>query len=220
MEQLRPYQSKLEAEFLLNELPKGIVWTTSELATTTFSQIPIPAFTNRDLIYITPDLEEWKCLFLEQLEDQYLPDIRHYYETISDKHVLAILAHELTHHIDLFPDEFDDEQHDSIWFEEGMCEYLPRKYLFTDEEFNQIVNVERKLVEVFENRYGGHSLDDFGAKSYEGSLTSIMYDYWRSFLTVKQLVDQYNGDVRAVFDQYNKWHQTGREMPLTEYFSM
>ena len=134
--------------------------------------------------------------------------------------MLAILAHELTHHIDLFPDEFDDERHDSIWFEEGMCEYLPRKYLFTDEEFKQFVNIERKLVEVFENRYGGHSLDDFGAKSYEGSLTSIMYDYWRSFLAVKQLVDQHNGKVRAVLDQYNEWHQSGRQMPLKEYFSI
>lgn len=184
---LKPYQFKLEAEYHLKELPKAIVWTTTELATETFSQIPIPAYTNRDIIYFAPDLEEWKRLFLDQLKDKNLPEVRRYYKTISEKHVLAILAHELTHHIDLFPDEFDDERDDSIWFEEGMCEYLPRKFLFSEEEFDQFVNIEGKLVEVFSDQYGGHSLDDFGAKSYEGSLTSIMYDYWRSFFSCKTI---------------------------------
>ena len=39
-------------------------------------------------------------------------------------HVFCVLAHELTNHIELFPDEFEDERYDSIWFEEGMCEYM------------------------------------------------------------------------------------------------
>ena len=36
------YQQELERNYALNDLPKAIVWTTGELATTIFSEIPIP----------------------------------------------------------------------------------------------------------------------------------------------------------------------------------
>lgn len=68
-----------------------------------------------------------------------------FYESYSENQVFIILAHELTHHSDLFLDEFDDEREDSIWFEEGMCFYLPRKILLSEKEFNEITNAERAI---------------------------------------------------------------------------
>lgn len=44
-----------------------------------------------------------------------------------------------------------------------------------------------------------HSLEDFGSDSYEESLSSIMFDYWRSYLAVKHIVEVHaNNDVKAV----------------------
>lgn len=80
---------------------------------------------------MSPDLNKWRKLFLGQLEKRDLPTVHHFYENFSENHLLIIMAHELTHHIDLFPDEFD-EREDSIWFEEGMCFYLPRKTLLSE----------------------------------------------------------------------------------------
>ena len=98
-----------------------------------------------------------------------------------------------------------------------MCEYLPRKILLSEVEFNEITKVESELVEVFKEKYGKHSLDEFGKSSYQGSLTSIMFDYWRSFLAVKYLVEVCaNNDVNLVFDKYHKWDKEGRKLPLTE----
>ncbi|MBC5635320.1 collagenase [Ornithinibacillus sp. BX22] len=221
MSRLSLYQRELEEHYALTELPKGIVWTTAELATETFSTVPIPAYTNKDLIYFTPDIEAWRSLFLRQLEGLEDPEIESFYETISEKHIFSILGHELTHHLDLFPDEFDEEREDSIWFEEGMCEFLPRKAMLDEHEFNEFTKVETELVAIFKEKYGKHSLDYFGQASYKGSLTSIMYDYWRSFLAVKYLVEEWaNGDTMKVFQAYHDWHYKGRKQPLTDYFGI
>ncbi len=218
---LSEYQHILEQQYALTELPKGIVWTNEELATKVFSNIPIPAYTNKDLIYMSPDVEGWRKLFLRQLDGKELPEIRTFYERYSENQVFCILAHELTHHSDLFLDEFDDERDSGIWFEEGMCEYLPRKLLLSEQEFNDITNVEIQLVEAFKDTYGKHLLEDFGSSSYEGSLSSIMFDYWRSYLTVKYLVEvRANHNVKQVFDTYHQWDREGRIVPLTEYFEL
>lgn len=218
---LKEYQQILEKDYALTELPKGVIWTSEVLATTVFSNIPIPAYTNEDFIYITPALEAWKRLFNRQLDGKDLPHINQFYEANVESEVMVILAHELTHHSDLFPDEFGDERNNSIWFEEGMCFYLPRKLLLSDQEFNDITLVEAELVEVFQERYGQHPLDDFGSQSYSGSLSSIMFDYWRSYLAVKELVEvRANHDVMQIFDEYRKWDNEGRAVPLTEYFDI
>ena len=220
-ERLKEYQEVLKNEYDLTELPKGILWTTEELATTIFSDIPIPAYTNKDLIYMSPNLESWRKLLVRQLDGKELPNIQRFYENYSVDHLFIILAHELTHHSNLFLDEFEDEREDSIWFEEGMCFYLPRKILLNEKEFNEITNVETKLVDVFKDEYGKHSLEDFGASSYQGKLSSIMFDYWRSFLAVKFLVEERaDSDVKQVFKEYLKWHSEGRKQPLTEYFGI
>lgn len=214
---LKAYKDKLHNEYGLTETPAAVLWTTAELATDTFSKIPIPAFTSRNIIIMSPDMEEWKRLFQIQLEDKNLPDVQSFYESLSENHILVIVAHELTHHIDLFPDEFEDYG-DSIWFEEGMCFYLPRKLLLTETECTKITEVEERLVHEFEHKYGQHDLEEFGSGSYEDSLTSIMYDYWRSYLRVKHLVEvSAKGDVHTVFRWYNEWHQTERALSFTKY---
>ncbi|WP_144510083.1 hypothetical protein [Bacillus sp. FJAT-22090] len=218
---LKEYQHILEKKYSLTKMPKAIVWTTEELATTILSTIPIPAYTNKDIIYMSPDLQSWRKLFIKQLDDKDLPPIQRFYENYSENHLMTILAHELTHHSDLFIDEFEDERGDSIWFEEGMCQYLPRKYLLNEKEFEEITSVEMELVEVFKDKYGARSLDEFGSSSYEGSLSSIMYDYWRSYLAVKYLVEvRANNDIDSIFDQYQNWNKEGRKIPLTEFFEL
>lgn len=218
---LNKYQKILENQYALTELPKGILWTTEELATKVFSDIPIPAYTNKDLIYMSPDIETWRKILVRQLDGKALPNVQKFYESYSENQIFIILAHELTHHSDLFLDEFEDEREDSIWFEEGMCFYLPRKILLSEKEFNGITNAETELFEAFKDKYGDHSLEDFGSNSYQGSLSSIMFDYWRSYLSVKYLVEVgANNDVKMVFDTYHRWHKEGRKVPLTEYFKL
>ena len=218
---LEKYQKVMVEDFELIEPPKGIVWTTGELATTVFSDIPIPAYTNKDLIYMSPDLETWRKLLVKQLDGKEIPNVQKFYESYSENHLFIILAHELTHHSDLFLDEFEDEREDSIWFEEGMCFYLPRKILLSEKDFNEVTDVETELVEVFKDEYGNHSLEDFGSSSYQGSLSSIMFDYWRSYLAVKYLVEvRANNDIKQVFNEYHRWDKEGRKVPLTEYFQL
>ncbi|KIL52486.1 hypothetical protein KP78_00210 [Jeotgalibacillus soli] len=55
-QKLQDYQLISKEKFALISLPKGIGWTTESLATSVLSDVPIPAFTNKDLIYISPDL--------------------------------------------------------------------------------------------------------------------------------------------------------------------
>jgi hypothetical protein len=170
---------------------------------------------------MTPNLSAWKSLFMEQLEERDYPEIKAFHETISINQVLAIAGHEMTHHSDLFLDEFDDDCNDGIWFEEGMCDYLSRKHLLGKQEFEEIADVEAKLINFFKEKYGTHSLEEFGSSSYEGSLTSIMYDYWRSGYAVKYLVEnKFNNDALRVFEEYHNWHATGRKVSLLEHFGL
>lgn len=218
MAKLKGYQSVLERHFELTTIPKGVLWTTGELATNIFSSIPIPAFTREDFIYMSPIPKEWQNLLASQLDGKFIPHVQSFYENFNIDQLFVILAHELTHHIDLFIDEFEDERHDSIWFEEGMCFYLPRKYCLTEEQFEEITAIEQELVNIFKEEYGENDLDDFGSISYQGSLSSIMFDYWRSYLKVKSLVEKVNGDIHNVFKLYKNWHEQGRYTSLVRYF--
>ncbi len=218
---LKEYQHLLEKKYKLSQIPKGVLWTTEELATSVLSDIPIPAYTNKDIITISPDIKAWRKLFVKQLEGLSLPHIHSFYNNLSENHIFTIVAHELTHHSDLFLDDFEDNRENSIWFEEGMCDYLSRKTILTEREFEEISNVESELVEVFKDKYGNHSLNEFGSDTYQGNLTSIMYDYWRSFLAVKFLVEvRANNNTHKIFEGYHNWDKEGRKRPLTEYFDL
>lgn len=66
------------------------------------------------------NLEDWRQLYLRQLEGLQHVEIEEYYKAISNDHIFCIIAHELMHHSNLFLDEYDDDRLDSILFEEGM----------------------------------------------------------------------------------------------------
>lgn len=220
-QKLQEYQFLLEQDYALKESPKAVVWTSTEIATTIFSNIPIPAYTRKNLIYMSPIVSEWKEIFFKQLDNHKLPVIQHFYERNTESEMLSILAHELTHHSDLFMEDFEDGNwEEEIWFEEGMCFYLPRKLLLTEEEFEEISTVEKTLIKEFKAEYGNHSLSEFGKKSYTGNLTSIMYDYWRSYIAVKELVERENGDVMTVFKRYHKWYNDGKKGSLLKFFKL
>ncbi|CAM4350969.1 hypothetical protein BAMA_07070 [Bacillus manliponensis] len=220
-EKLEAYKKFMEVEFALIDPPKGIVWTTEEFATTVFSNVSIPAYTNKNMIYMAPDLPSWRKFFLRQLDGRKNDKVEQFYKNMSENQLFTILAHELTHHSDLFLAEFDDDREGDMWFEEGMCEYLSKKMTLTETEFQEITEVESELVEMFKEDYKEHSLDEFGVESYKGNLTSIMFNYWRSYLTVKYLVEvRANNDIKQVFKEYHNWDQEGRKVTLTEYFGL
>ncbi|MEC1177816.1 hypothetical protein P9B03_04915 [Metasolibacillus meyeri] len=219
---LNAYQAILEEEFGLDDLPKAIVWTSKENATTIFSNLPVPAFTNEVRICMSPSVQDWRAFHLTQLEGQRNERIEKYYNEITLDHVFCVLAHELTHHIQLFLDDFDDGRENSIWFEEGMCEYLSQKLTLSAAQYEELVAIEGELLELFTEKYGQHSLDEFGKGSYEAeSLTAVMIYYWRSSKAIKHIVeDCHGGDIHKVFALYHEWDKAGRKVPLTEYFGV
>jgi hypothetical protein len=214
---LMDYQTILEDEYQLEDPPRGIIWTSKDIATNVFSDVPVPAYTSRDVIFMTPDVSEWQSVMYAQLEERSRPDLEKYYQAFDEDNVLIILAHELTHHIELFPDDFDDND-SGIWFEEGMCEYLPRRILLNDEAFEREMKHYEELVELFKSKYGSRSLEEFGAASYQANMASIMFDYWRSLLAVKFIVeDKYHGDIEKAFAVYNEWYDRHRDVTFSEY---
>lgn len=222
------YESFLKENFELIDMPTSIVWTSRENATTVFSSVPVPAFTKKHTIYMTPSVHEWRAFYLSQLENEELPEevnievVKQYFESITIDHVFCILAHELTHHIDLFPDEFDDDRTDGIWFEEGMCEYLSQKFALTQEQYKELRDIDNKMIEIFKPKYGQFSIDQFGMSSYEqNSLAAIMLNYWRSAAAIHHLVEErYGGNVNIIFELYHEWHANGRKEKLTDYFGV
>lgn len=210
----------LKERYAVNELPRAVVWADMETATCLISDIPVPAYTNEYRTVFCPELETWKKLYLRQLEQLPEEEIRGYYtEELSENHILQILGHEFVHHSDLFPDGFEEERNSGIWFEEGMCEYISRQYFLTDPEFHREAQINMQLVERLKDRYGSHSLESFGAATYQGDYASIFYAYWRSFLAVREIVERFGGDIPAVFRSYHDWDLEGRKEPLTQWFS-
>ncbi len=218
---LEDYIKLLEQEYRLIDYPKAIVWTTSELATTVFSTVPIPAYTNERFMCITPDIDTWKKIFVALSKDIPNKSISSYYQNISANFLLTMLGHEFTHHSDLFLDDFDDDRYSGIWFEEGMCDYLSRKNLLTNEEFEKISQVEWDYIMYYKNIFKPSSIEEFGSESYSNSMERIMYDYYRSFHTVKKLVEgKGKGDPKKIFELYQNWSNEGSKISLSEYFNI
>ena len=169
---------------------------------------------------MTPELAVWKDLYLFQLENyessHQTQAIANHYQSLSENSLLQIVGHELAHWSEHFSDDFDGYGA-YIWFEEGMAEYISRKYFFTDEEFRAEKACNRSLVKLFQKKHGWHSLNDFGTSTYQGNYASIFYEYWRSFLTVDKLVENL-GSVQAVFDSYHRWTSTDKTLPLLDWF--
>ncbi len=220
---LEAYLLFLAEEYDVEDLPRAVVWTGREAATELLSDIPLPAYTNEYRIMFCPDPAVWRDIWLRQLEGvadgPAASEIRAYYETtVDDSRLLSILGHELAHHSAWFPD-FDDAgaREAGIWFEEGMVEYIGRRYFLTEEAFAAESRINRLLVQLLESRYGNHSLEDFGAATYEGDYASIFFAYWRSFLAVEKLVQRL-GSVRDVFRSYRQWAGACRGQTLEAWF--
>ena len=169
---------------------------------------------------MTPELTVWKDLYLLQLENyessHQTRAIEGHYQSLSENSLLQIVGHELAHWSEHFLDDFDGYGA-YIWFEEGMVEYISRKYFFTNEEFRVEKACNQSLVKLFQKKHGWHSLNDFGTSTYQGNYASIFYEYWRSFLTVDKLVENL-GSVQTVFDSYHRWVNTDKTLPLLDWF--
>lgn len=167
-------------------------------------------------------MESWRSIYLKQLDgladSEMVQTIRHYYETsLSERHLLQILGHEFVHHSTFFP---DTDYQRGIWFEEGMCEYISRKYFLTDQEFQEEAEVNRLLVELHRERYGAPSLEQFGSATYRGDYAGIFFEYWRSFLAVQQIMQAHGSDIFAVFRCYQTWLHSGSTQPLAQWLRL
>ena len=217
---LQDYLAFLKDEFAVYDLPQAIIWSDFDSATQIIREIPVPAYTNDKRMVMTPELTVWKDLYLLQLENYETSHqtraIESYYQSLSGNSLLQIVGHELAHWSEHFLDDFDGYGA-YIWFEEGMAEYISRKYFFTDEEFRAEKAWNQSLVKLFQKKHGWHSLNDFGTSTYQGNYASIFYEYWRSFLTVDKLVENL-GSVQAVFNSYHRWANTDKTLPLLDWF--
>ena len=217
---LQAYLTFLKDEFAVYDLPQAIILSDFDSATQIIREIPVPAYTNDRRMVMTPELTVWKDLYLLQLENyetsHQTQAIANHYQSLSENSLLQIVGHELAHWSEHFLDEFDGYGA-YIWFEEGMVEYISRKYFFTDEEFRVEKACNQSLVELFQKKHGWHSLNDFGTSTYQGNYASIFYEYWRSFLTVDKLVENL-GSVQAVSDSYRHWANTDKTLPLLDWF--
>lgn len=215
---LEAFLEYLKTNFALSSLPRAVVWTGCETATCLLSDIPIPAYTNDYRTIFCPELQSWKKIYLQQLNETQYNEISAYYECkLTDNHVLQILGHEFVHHSDFFP---EGEYTSGIWFEEGMCEYISRKYFLSEQEFEEAAHINALLVDRFREQYGEHSLEEFGSATYQRDYSGIFFEYWRSFLAVRRIIDQFDGDVLEVFREYHGWYHSGREKSLAEWFHL
>ncbi|WP_373598727.1 collagenase [Paraclostridium bifermentans] len=219
---IEEYLKVLEKEYNLIDYPKAIVWTNNELATTVFSNVPIPAFTNERFICISPEIFTWKTIYRDIHKDVPNEKVVNYHNNITTSLILQLLGHEFTHHLDLFLDDFnEDDMENGIWFEEGMCEYLSRKYLLSYDEFEYISQVEWDYIMYYKNIFKDNSIEDFGTESYSNEMRKIMYDYYISFHTVKKIVEVVGeGNPKTVFKLYKNWDEEGRKSTLSEYFNI
>lgn len=209
----------LADEYAVSDFPEYLVLSNFEMATQVFRESVVPAYTNDTRMVMTPDLKVWQTLYLEQLaiyeESPVVSELREYYEkNLSDDHLLQIIGHELAHNSELF---LDDAYEKGIWFEEGMVEYISRRYFLTPESFEAEKQVNQQLIALFEEVYGTVDVEQFGQSTYEENMATIFVHYWKSVLLIDDLVTKL-GSVKAVFATYHAWAKAGQKLSLSEWF--
>ncbi|MCI9445178.1 MAG: elongation factor Tu [Oscillospiraceae bacterium] len=219
---LEDYIRFLRSEYQVKELPRCIVWSNPDIAVRLVSGIPVPAYTNEFRVMFTPDLDVWRDIYLRQLdglpESYAVKELREYYDIrLSRNSVLQILGHELAHYSELFLDDFDTYPSPSTWFEEGMVEYISRKWFLTGAEFDAEAQANRHLTELLGGRYGGHPLEDFGAHLKTEDHAGLFFDYWRAFLAVSRVVEACGGVLEA-FRSYRLWCEAKTDRTLADWF--
>ncbi|MFB5189747.1 hypothetical protein [Alicyclobacillus fastidiosus] len=194
----------------MNE-PRGIVFHDFDSATKVFSAHALPAWTNGDLIHIDPLVADWQRIFLSAIPcdvaDDIFRDVSNYYLFLDIRDVATIVGHEVTHHMGCFARTFDAEINDAMWFEEGMCFYLPRKRLLFSQRFEALMRAEALLIELHRDQYGEHPVWRFGGSSVDGGgFVAALFDYWRATSAVRTIVEEYaSGDVRKVLRVFEYW---------------
>ncbi len=212
------FLSFLRETYAVQELPRAIILTDYETSTHQISNIPVPAYTNDVRTVFCPDQDVWKSIYLQQLTEESSAELHSYYRIgLSWNSVLQILGHEFVHHSELF---LENDYKSGIWFEEGMCEYISRKFFLTEAEFRQEARINALLVRQYESIHGTYSLEDFGQETYSQDFAGIFCGYWKSFLAVQTLIDQNNADVCSVFEEYHKWNMSGSEKTLAQWFGL
>lgn len=219
--EINRYKNILEEKYQLKELPNGFIWTTPYIASNIFSDIKLPAYTRNEAIYLSPDKTKWLDIFHEQLGGYDMEWIDEYYKNNIFRQLRELACHELTHHIDLFPGTFDDYANSDIWFEEGMAFYIPRKNLLSLAELEEITRVELSIAKQLDKKYGNHSIFDFGEETYDGSIDSIMFDYFRSYLIIKYLVEKkFAGNELTLLKEYNEYFPSRKSINFESYFKV
>jgi hypothetical protein len=200
--------------------PRGIIFHDITSATQLYSTIPLPAYTSRDLIHITPLVETWKGIYISTTSGVEVAK-KYYYELDIDD-VAVIAAHELTHHLDFFHTDFEELDEVNMWFEEGLCFYIPRKLILSEEKFNSTMYVESCLINKYKEKYGEYTLNMFGesaSHSEELEYSAAFYDYWRSTYVVDLLIKNYcNNSVQELIDYYKEWANSSKVNNLQAYF--
>lgn len=217
--ELTDYEDYLTEHFELVNVPKAVFWVSEFVMKNVFEK-SIPAFTREEGIYMCIDEAVWKNHLTEVIPDSAPDFVKDYYDEHIQDEMLTILGHELTHHSELFLNEFSDENPtcEDMWFEEGMAMFLPRYYYYDEAMFQEIYEVEKYLYEHYKNEYQTGPLEMFNYDIYGQSPVQDMFHYWRSFIVITDLVlGRYQGDVKLLFEDYYEWDRRGREFPLSEY---
>ncbi len=213
------YLDILTSNYQLVNKPKAILWTTSELATQSLSNNIVAGYTNDRFITLTPDYAYWNNFYYNLMFECDNEIISQYIRHVSSKFVLQVLGHEIAYHSDLFLEDWDETT--SIWFEEGMVEFLSSYYLLSKEEYKMKLNAEKAAITYYSNKFRNHDLENFSVSTYdEKNNIEIFHYYWKSFVTIDKLVQDNRGDIQSVFKQYLAWYQSDRTMTKSEWFGI
>ncbi|MEI4621716.1 hypothetical protein [Bacillus cereus] len=160
-----------------------------------------------------------KISFLSVTEGKVLEKAQRYYKQLNILDIATIAAHEFVHHAEEFHSDFDEIDEESMWFEEGVCFYLPRKLIMPPEQFNAITQVEDELISTYQAEFSNYTLNEFGRSEENGSYAGAFYDYWRSTKLIRILVEQYfNNDIQALFSCYQEWVEIKEQISLHAFF--
>lgn len=215
---LAAYRVFIKEKYKVQDLPVVLLWSDNWTAQHILRDCPLPAYTNDQRIVFNPEKSVWRDLYLKQFDgyntSSLLDELKQSYDQLTNRHLLQILGHELLHHSEYFLDDWEE----ILWFEEGMVEYVSRRYFLTTQEFQMEKERNQKLVQHFEAQHASWPLSEFGQANPSGNYAAIFYDYWRSFLLIDQFVEDF-GSVEAVFDHYHIWDREGRQVSLEDWFA-
>lgn len=204
------YLSLLKGIAAVNE-PRGIIFHVDS-ATKVFSDHVLPVWANGEFIHIDPLIDDWKRILISASSSDMPSNVRalvmNYYSSLNIHDVATIVGHEMAHHLGCFAYTFDGEINDSMWFEEGLCFYLPRKRLFTHDRFEALMHIESLLIDVHKGEFGGHPVWQFGKSDDGRSFVAALFDYWRATAVVRSITEDYTaGDIVKVFQLFEHWIQ-------------